>query len=77
MAIGQEKTSTSGVGRRRGAPWESPTTRSLVPTMSVEELRLFCQVLADISLELLDGAAVSIVEWADDSCHSRVPDQQY
>ena len=42
-----------------------PTTSSLVPVMSVEELRSFCQVPADISLELSDGAAVSTVGGVD------------
>ena len=42
-----------------------PTTSSLVAAMFVGELRFFCQVLADISLELLDGAVVLTVEWAD------------
>ena len=33
--------------------------------MSIEELRSFCQVPPDISLELSDGAAVSIIRGAD------------
>ena len=52
MARGEEETSTSRDERRRGAPQESPTTSSLIAAMSVEELRFFCQVPADISLEL-------------------------
>ena len=69
MAKGQEETSTNRVGHRRGASWESPTKSILVAAMSVEELRLFCQVPTDISLELLDGAAISIVEWADNKIY--------
>ena len=37
--------------------------------MSVEELRSFFQVLVDISLELLDGAAVSTVRGADNAVY--------
>ena len=50
-------TSTSQVGRKRGTPQEMLTTGSLVAAIFVEELRSFSQVLADISLELSDGAA--------------------
>ena len=65
MARGQEETSISQVGRKRGTPRESPTESSLVTTMFVEELRSFYQVSTDISLELSDGATVSIVGGAD------------
>ena len=61
MARGQEENSTSHDGRKRGTPRESPTESSLATTMYVEELRSFCQVPADISLELSDGAAVSTI----------------
>ena len=69
MERGEEKASTSRTRRRRGAPLESPTTSSLVAAMSVEELRFFCQVSIDISLELLNGVDVSIVGWADNSVY--------
>ena len=69
MARGQEETSTSQAGRRRGTPRESPTASCLVVAMSVEELRSFCQVPTDISLELLDGATVSTVGAADDAIY--------
>ena len=65
MARGQEENSTSQVGRKRGTPQESPVASNLVTTMFVEELRSFCQVPADISLELSDGVAVSTVGGAD------------
>ena len=61
MARDQEETSTSQARRKRGIPRESPTTSNLVAIMTVEELRSFCKVLVDISLELLYGVAVSIV----------------
>ena len=69
MVRGQEETSTSQAWRKRGTPWESPTISSLVAAMSIEELRSFCQVSADISLELSDGATVSIVGGADNAIY--------
>ena len=61
----QEETSTSQVGRRKGSSQKSPTTSSLVASMSMEELRFFCRVPDDISLELSDGPTNSIVGQAD------------
>ena len=37
--------------------------------MSVGELSFFCQVLANISLELLDGVVVSTIGWVDNSVY--------
>ena len=37
------------------------TASNLVAAMSIEELRSFCQVPADISMELLERTAVSTV----------------
>ena len=59
MARGHEEVSTSQAERRRGTPRETLTTSSLVAAMSVEELRLYNQILVEISLETLDGAATS------------------
>ena len=69
MARGEKETSTNQARHRRLAPRESSTTSSLVIAMSVEKLRFFCQVSADSSLKLLDGAAVSNVGWADNSVY--------
>ena len=69
MVRGQEETSTSWAGCMRGTPRESPTARSLVATMSVKELRSFCQVPDNISLELSDEAAVSTIGWADNTIY--------
>ena len=65
MARGQEETYTSQVGRKRGTPRELPKASNLVATMSIEELRSFCQFPTDISLELSNGAAVSTVGGED------------
>ena len=71
MARGQEETSTSQAGHRRGASQESPTANSLVAVMYMEELRFFCQVPTDISMELLDEAPISTVGWANNSVCTR------
>ena len=53
------------LGVRGGLPRELPTASSLVVVMSIKELRSFCQVPADISLELSDEAVVSTVRRVD------------
>ena len=65
MARGHNETSTYQVGHRRGTPWESPTASNLVVAMSVEELRSFCEVPANVSLELSDRVDVSTVGGVD------------
>ena len=50
MMRGQEETSTSQVGHRKGSNRESPTASSLMSSMSMEELRSFCRVPDGISL---------------------------
>ena len=65
MARGQEETSTSHVGSRRGPSRESPIASNLVASMSVEELRSFCRVPDSISLEFSDEPTFSTVGEAD------------
>ena len=65
MMRSEEETSTSQVRRRRASSRESPTASSLVASMSMEELRSFCRVLDDISLELSDEPAFSTVGEVD------------
>ena len=69
MARGQEETSTSYIGRRRGPSRESPTASSLVASMFMEELRSFCQVPDDISIELSDKSAFSTIGEADNTVY--------
>ena len=59
MERGHEEVLTSQARHRRGTPWETPTASSLVAAMSVEELRLYNKIFAEISLEMSDGAATS------------------
>ena len=69
MMRGQEETSTSQVGRMKGAIRESPTTSNLVSSMSMEELRSFYRVPGGIILELSDGPSRSIVGHMDNSVY--------
>ena len=57
----REETSTSQVGHKKGSNWESPTTRSLAASISMEELRSLYRVPDNISLELSDGPARSTI----------------
>ena len=65
MARGYEEVSSSQVEHQRATSQETPTASSLVAAMSAKELRLYNQVLAKISLEMLDGPATSTVGEAD------------
>ena len=61
MMRGQEETSTSRVGRRKGSSRESPTTSCLVASMSMKEMRSFCRVLDNNCLELSNGSTFSTI----------------
>ena len=61
MARGYEEVSSSQAGCWRVTPRETPTASSLVAAMSAKELRLYNQVLAEVSLEMLDNQATSTV----------------
>ena len=69
MMRGQEETSTSQVGCKKGSSRESPIASSLVASMSMEELRSFYQVPNNISLELLDGPTCATVGQADNAVY--------
>ena len=53
MARGQEETSTSQAGRRRGLDRDMPSTSSIISSLSMEELRSYCQIHDNIDIELL------------------------
>ena len=69
MMRGQEKTSTSQVGRRKGSSWESPIASSLVASMSMEELRSFRRVPDGNNLEFSNGHARPTVRQADNAIY--------
>ena len=59
MARGQEETSTSQAGRRRGYGRDTLSTSSIISSMSMEELRSYCQIPENIDFELLDCSVES------------------
>ena len=61
MARGQEETSTSQAGRRWGPSRESPFASNIISSLSIDEVRSYCQILEDIDFELLNGSAESTV----------------
>ena len=65
MARGQEETSTSQAGRRRRPSRDSPSASSLISSLSMEELRSYCQIPNNINFELSNGPAESTVNEED------------
>ena len=61
MARGQEETSSSQAGRRRGPGQDTPFASSIIYSLSMEELRSYCQIPDNIDIELLDGQAESTI----------------
>ena len=59
MARGQEETSTSQAGRKRGPALGTPSASSIISSLSMEELRVYYEIPYDIGLELLEGEAMS------------------
>ena len=65
MARGQEETSTSQAGRKRGPGRDTPSTNSIISSLSKEELRSYCHIPDDIDCELPDGPAKSTIDKED------------
>ena len=61
MARGQEETSTSQVGRRRGLIQDTPSSSNIISSLSMKELRSYFQIPNNIDFEMLDGPAESII----------------
>ena len=61
MAKGQEETSTSQAGHKRGPGWDTPSTTSIIFSLSMEELRSYSQILINIDFELLEGPTESTI----------------
>ena len=59
MARGEEETSTSQAESRQGSSRESPSTRSIISPLSMDEVRSYCQIPDDIDFELSEGLAES------------------
>ena len=65
MARGQGETSTSQAGCTRGPSRDTPFASSLISSMSMEELRSYCQIPNNIDFEFSDGPAKSIIDEED------------
>ena len=61
MVRGQEETSTSQAGRRRGLIRDTPSASSIISSPSLEELRSYCQIPCNIDIEFSDGSTLSTV----------------
>ena len=61
MTRGQEETSTSQAGRRRGPSRESPSASSIISSLAIDEMRSYCQILEDIDFELSEGPTEATV----------------
>ena len=61
MARGQEETSTSQAGRRRGPTWGTPSTSNIISSLSMEELRVYCEIPNDIDIVLYEGPTKNTV----------------
>ena len=69
MARGQEETSTSQVGRRKGPGRDTPSMSNIIFSLSTEELRSYCHIPDNINFELPDGPAESTVGKEDDAVY--------
>ena len=65
MARGQEETSTSQTGRRRGPGRDTPSASSIISSLSMEELKSYYHIPDDIDFELLDGPVESTIDKED------------
>ena len=52
MARGQEETSTSQAGRRRGLGRDTPSASNIISSLSMEKLRSYCHIPNNIDFEL-------------------------
>ena len=65
MTRGQEESSTSQAGHKRGPSQDTPSSSSLISSLSIEELRYYCQIPNIIDFKFPDGLAESIVKGED------------
>ena len=65
MGRGKEETSTSQGGRRRGPSRDTPSASRLIFSLSMEELRSYCQIPNNIDFELSDGPSESTINEED------------
>ena len=61
MMRGQEETSTSHLGCKQGPTWGIPSTSSIISSVSMEELRVYCQIPDDINIVLSEDPTENTV----------------
>ena len=61
MARGQEETSTSQSSRKREPTRGMPSTSNIISSLSMEELRAYCQIPEDIDVVLSEGPTKNTV----------------
>ena len=69
MVRGQEETSTSQAGRKKGPTRGTPSTSSIISSLSMEELRAYCEIPDDIDVMLSDGLARNTVGEDDNAVY--------
>ena len=55
MARGEEETSTSQGGRKRGLTQGMPSTSIIISSLSMDELRAYCEIPNNIKVMLSNG----------------------
>ena len=66
MARGQEETSTSQDGHRRGPGQDTPSASSIISSLSMEELRSYYHIPNNIDFEFSDGLTESTIDKEDE-----------
>ena len=69
MARGQEETSTSLARCIRGSSRDTPSTRSIISSLSMEELKSYCQIPDNVDFELSDDPAESTIDEEDNAVY--------
>ena len=54
MTRGEEETSTSQAGHKRGPARGTRSARSIVSSLTMEELRAYCEIPDNIDLKLME-----------------------
>ena len=67
MARGYEETSTSQAGRKRGPTQGTPSTSSIISSLSMEELRAYYEIPDNINVMLSNGPARNTVVGDDNA----------
>ena len=69
MTRGQEETSTSQAGPRRGPGRDTPYASSIISSLSMEELRSYCQIPDNINFEVPDSLVESTIGEGDSAVY--------